>query len=87
MKTNNWKKLIVSLSLVVVLPALVHNCGGSDDGQGDMSDMTQLKNDVTQAKNALEPTFAAGDTTSSVTGNLTLPISGLNGVAVSWTFK
>ena len=80
-KTNNWKKLTISFSLVAVLAALIQNCDGSDDGAVGNTDAA----DVAQAKNALAITFAAGDTASSVTGNLTLPTSGLNNVRVSWS--
>ena len=41
-------------------------------------------NAVTAAKNALAVTYTSGDTASSVTGNLTLPTSGADGVSISW---
>ena len=39
---------------------------------------------VTAAKTALAVTYTSGDTASSVTGNLTLPTSGADGVSISW---
>ena len=39
---------------------------------------------VTAAKTALAVTYTSGDTASSVTGNLTLPTSGADGVVISW---
>ena len=40
---------------------------------------------VAAAKAALTITFASGDTLSSVSKDMTLPLSGADGTAISWT--
>ena len=56
--------------------------GNTGQPQGDtMADAEAVR----QAKNALMITYASGDSDSRVTENITLPLTGADGVSITWT--
>jgi len=54
-------------------------------GKGSTSGTLTDAQSVAADKASLQITYASGDSTTSVTGNLTLPNSGLNGTTISWS--
>lgn len=73
---------------IFVLSLMLAGCGNSPDTAGntqntnpEMTDAEKIAADT----NALGITFSGGDTSSSVTGNLTLPTNGPNGSTITWS--
>ena len=66
---------------------LVHCAKKKEDpgntGQPQVDTMADAEA-VRQAKNALMITYASGDSDSRVTENITLPLTGANGVSITW---
>ncbi len=74
------RKLVCGLACVVSIGMLL-GCGANPSG-GNPSLTAQQQ--LAEAKAALAVGYASGDSASSVTQNLTLPISGLHGAMVTW---
>jgi Concanavalin A-like lectin/glucanases superfamily/Bacterial Ig-like domain len=74
------RKVLGGLACLLWAVTLI-GCGGVSSGGTPPLTPAQ---DVAAAKAALAIGYASGDSASSVTQNLTLPTSGLDGTAVSW---
>ena len=75
------RKVLCGLVCLLWVITLV-SCGGVSSGGNPTLTPAQ---EVAAAKAALAIGYASGDSSSSVTQNLTLPTAGLDGTAVSWT--
>ena len=66
------------LSFACAALMLVHCAKGGD------TETTSDEVAVMQAKNALMITYASGESAAGVTENITLPLTGANGVSIAW---
>ena len=70
----------VLLFLILAVTFGFANACGSGDGDKNITDAEAVE----RGKDALAITYSGTDTISSVTGNVTLPTTGDNGVTISW---
>ncbi len=73
------RKVLCSLACMLWIVTLV-GCGGVSSGNSSLTPQQQ----VAAAKAVLAIEFASGDSASSVTQNLTLASTGLDGTSISW---
>jgi len=83
-------KYLRFMTLLLVIAALAFNAcggdGGGSNGDGGTTPLTDAEAVIADAAalDAEDIIFTGSDTPSNVTGNFTLPTSGLNGTTISW---